>query len=229
MWSKYIIFVAEKRPACAARFDAKRAPPGCFPIYRGAPCARHPLVGGAGVGPLQHGGFAARGLCAHRGAGSFRQLYAGRRPQPINRPAVGRKGLPRLRRRKMKRPPWQAGRLTWGLICMMCRMRQGLFAQPRLARGISRAQGRALRLTRPGPPFCLPAHRLPPPPAQRPVHAAARRSAVVVVFALCGKEDGGNQQRQRLGRHNGKPDAVQPDKGGQRQHHGHLKHECAQK
>ena len=134
---------------------------------------------------------------------------------------------------------------------MMCRMRQGLFCTAPAGAGAfpytgarpapdapSRAvpgggafaaQGRALRLTRHGPPFCLPAHRLPPPPARRHVHAAARRSAVVVVFALCGKEGGGNQQRQRLGRHNGKPDAVQPDKGGQRQHHSHLKHERAQK
>ncbi len=95
--------------------------------------------------------------------------------------------------------------------------------------GAFAAQGCALCLTQPGPPFCLPARRLPPLPARRPVHAAARRSAVVVVFALCRKEGGGDQQRQRLGRHNGKPDAVQPDKGGQRQHHGHLKYERAQK
>ena len=195
-----------------------------------------------------------RGLCCTgalraQGRGSFQRLCAGRRPRPINRPAVGRKGLPRLRRRKMKRPLWQAGRLTWGLVCMMCRMRQGLFCTAPAGAGAfpytgarpapdapSRAvpgggafaaQGRALRLTRHGPPFCLPAHRLPPPPAGG--GPPPRRSAVVVVFALCGKEGGGNQQRQRLGRHNGKPDAVQPDKGGQRQHHSHLKHERAQK
>ena len=95
--------------------------------------------------------------------------------------------------------------------------------------GAFAAQGRALCLTQPGPPFCLPAHRLPPLPARRPVHAAARRSAVVVVFALCGQESGGDQQCQRLGHHNGKPDAVQPDEGRQRQHHGHLKYERAQK
>ncbi len=37
----------------------------------------------------------------------------------------------------MKRSSCQAGRLTWGLICMMCRMRQGLFCT-----GALRAQGR---------------------------------------------------------------------------------------
>ena len=88
-----------------------------------------------------------RGLCCTgalraQGRGSFQRLCAGRRPQPINRPAVGRKGLPRLRRRRMKRPPWQAGRLTWGLVCMMCRMRQGLFCTAPAGAGLSRAQGR---------------------------------------------------------------------------------------
>lgn len=149
----------------------------------------------------------------------------------MNRPAVGRKGCATPQKAEDEKAPMAGRAADMGayLYDVPDEARAFLHSPGWRGGGLSRAQGRALRLTRPGPPFCLPAHRLPPPPAQRPVHAAARRSAVVVVFALCGKEGGGNQQRQRLGRHNGKPDAVQPDKGGQRQHYGHLKHECAQK
>ena len=122
-----------------------------------------------------------------------------------------------------------AGSGRSGMVFNPQKMQRAAGRTPFCRGGAFAAQGRALCLTQPGPPFCLPAHRLPPLPARRPVHAAARRSAVVVVFALCGQESGGDQQCQRLGHHNGKPDAVQPDEGRQRQHHGHLKYERAQK
>ena len=115
-----------------------------------------------------------RGLCCTgalraQGRGSFQRLCAGRRPQPINRPAVGRKGLPRLRRRKMKRPLWQAGRLTWGLVCMMCRMRQGLFCTAPAGTGAFPRTG-----ARPAPDAARPALLPARTQAAAPARAAAR-------------------------------------------------------